>query len=121
MTSSPNSREDAWVLEATLRTAPAADPHWQEQLDRLRPIASYDPETQTWHARLGALDLAGLQMLQTLFDTARVHGTEVRLTHVAVPAYWDGPAFRRGPDVAVAAFLEAQADRGRPLGQLPLA
>ncbi|MER5757253.1 hypothetical protein [Streptomyces sp. NPDC002088] len=106
-------------MEATIRTAPAADPLWQEQLDRLRPIASYDPETQTWHARLGALDLAGLQMLQTLFDTARVHGTEVRLTPVVVPAYWDGPVFTREPDVA--AFLEAEADRGRPLGQLPLA
>jgi hypothetical protein len=37
-----------------------------EQLDGLRPIASYDTETQTWHARLGALDLAGVQMLQAL-------------------------------------------------------
>ncbi|WP_426570289.1 hypothetical protein [Streptomyces canus] len=106
-------------MEATIRTAPAADPQWQEQLDRLRTIASYDPQTQTWHARLGALDLAGTQMLQTLFDAARVHGTEVRLAPVAVPAHWDGPVFMRGPDVA--AFLEAQADRGRPLGQLPLA
>ncbi|MET9759950.1 hypothetical protein ABZ016_12955 [Streptomyces sp. NPDC006372] len=119
MTSSPNSPIRSWVLEATIRTAPAADPQWQEQLDRLRQIASYDPKTQTWHARLGALDLAGMQMLQTLFDSARVHGTEVRLTPVAVPAYWDGPTFTRGPDVA--AVLEAQADRGRPLGQLPLA
>ncbi|MGP4088623.1 hypothetical protein [Streptomyces sp. KR55] len=119
MTSSPNSRDSTWVLEATIRTAPTADPQWQEQLGRLRPVASYDPETQTWHARLGALDLAGVQMLQALFDAARVHGTEVRLTPVAAPAYWDGPAFTRGPDVA--ALLEAQADRGRPLGQLPLA
>jgi hypothetical protein len=90
-----------------------------EQLDGLRPIASYDTETQTWHARLGALDLAGVQMLQALFDAARVHGTAVCLTALAVPAYWDGPVFTRGPDVA--ALLEAQADRGRPLGQLPLA
>jgi hypothetical protein len=119
MTSSPNSPDKAWVLEATVRTAPAAEPQWQEQLDRLRKIASYDPETQTWHARLGALDLAGMQMLQTLFDAARVHGTEVRLAPVAVPAYWDGFVFMREPDVA--AFLEAQADRGRPLGHLPLA
>ncbi|MCX4598407.1 hypothetical protein OG819_55730 [Streptomyces sp. NBC_01549] len=119
MTNSPNSSESAWVLEATIRTASAADAQWQEQLDRLRPIALYDLETQTWHARLGALDVAGVQMLQVLFDAARVHGTEVCLTPVAVPAYWEGPAFTRGPDVA--ALLEAQADRGRPLGQLPLA
>ncbi|WP_157852818.1 hypothetical protein RFN58_42060 [Streptomyces iakyrus] len=57
-----------------------------EQLDGLRPIASYDTETQTWHARLGVLDLAGVQMLQALFDAARVHGTAVCLTPVAVPA-----------------------------------
>ncbi|MGA5418055.1 hypothetical protein [Streptomyces pseudogriseolus] len=99
MTSSPNFPDRAWVLEATIRTASAADPQWQEQLDRLRQIAAYDPKTQTWHARLGALDLAGVQLLQTLFDAARVHGTEVRLTPVAVPAYWDGPTFTRAPDV----------------------
>ncbi|WP_225626587.1 hypothetical protein [Streptomyces werraensis] len=119
MTNSMNCPDRAWVLEAAIRTAPAADPQWQEQLDRLRQIALYDPESRTWHARLGALDLAGMQMLQALFDAARVHGTEVRLMPVAVPAYWDGPTFTRGPDVA--AVLEAQADRGRPLGQLPLA
>ncbi|MFI1035151.1 hypothetical protein [Streptomyces sp. NPDC020951] len=119
MTSSPNFRDSAWVLEATIRTAPTSDPQWQEQLDRLRPIASYDQQTQTWYARLGALDLAGLQLLQILFDAARVHGTEVRLTPLAVPVYWDGPVFTRGPDVA--ALLEARADRTRPLGQLPLA
>jgi hypothetical protein len=119
MTSPPNSPETAWVLEATIQTAPAAHSQWQEQLDRLRPIASYDTETQTWHARLGVLDLAGVQMLQALFDAARVHCTAVCLTPVAVPAHWDGPVFTRSPDVA--ALLEAQADRGRPLGQLPLA
>lgn len=119
MTPSPNSRDSAWVLKATIRTAPAADPHWQEQLDRLRPIATYDRETQTWHARLGALDLAGVQVLQTLFDAAHIHGTEVRLAPVAVPAYWNGPIFTR--DSEVASLVEAQADRGRPLGQLPLA
>ncbi|WP_406368776.1 hypothetical protein OG788_02190 [Streptomyces sp. NBC_00647] len=58
-------------------------------------------------------------MLQTLFDVARVHGTEVRLIPVAVPAHWNGPVLKRGPDVA--ALLEAQADRGRRLGHLPLA
>ncbi|MEU6258608.1 hypothetical protein [Streptomyces sp. NPDC047043] len=116
MTSSPNSPDNAWVLEATIQTAPAADPQWQEQLDRPRRIASYDPETKTWHARLGALDLAGVQLLQALFDAARVHGTEVHLMPVAVPAY--GPVFMRGLEVA--AVLMVQADRGRPLGQLPL-
>ncbi|GGJ63171.1 hypothetical protein [Streptomyces brasiliensis] len=77
MTSSPNSRDSAWVLEATIRTAPVAEPQWQEQLNGLHTIASYDPQTQTWHARLGALNLAGVQMLQALFEAARVHGTDV--------------------------------------------
>ncbi|MBX7555636.1 hypothetical protein ABZX95_47950 [Streptomyces sp. NPDC004232] len=119
MTTSPNSRHSAWVLEATIRTAQAADPQWHTQLDRLRPIASYDPTTQTWHARLGSLDLAAVQMLQTLFDAARAHGTEVRLMPVAVPAYWDGPVFTRDPDVA--ALLEEHTDRCRRLGHLSLA
>ncbi|MEU9662832.1 hypothetical protein [Streptomyces chartreusis] len=117
MTTSPNSRETAWVLEASIRTAPAADAHWQAQLDRLRPIATYDPDTQTWRARLGALDLAGIQLLQALFDAAHIYGTEVHLAPVAVPAYWNGPTFK---DSEVGSLLEAQADLGRPLGQLPL-
>ncbi|MFJ5035901.1 hypothetical protein ACIQB5_49855 [Streptomyces sp. NPDC088560] len=87
-------------MEATIRTAPAADPQWHEQLDRLRTIASYDPATQTWHARLGALDPAGVQMLQSLFDAARAYGSEVHLLSVAVPSYWDGSVFTRDPDVA---------------------
>lgn len=107
------------MLEATIQTVPAAHSQWQEQLDRLRPIATYDPQTQTWHAVLGALDLTGLQMLQTLFDAARTHGTEVRLAPVEVPAYWNGPVFTRDP--ALADLLEARADQGRALGQLPLA
>ncbi|WP_210582862.1 hypothetical protein [Streptomyces sp. GESEQ-4] len=119
MTTSPYSRDNAWVLEATIRTASAADPQWQEQLDRLRTIAAYDSATQTWRACVGALDLTGVQVLQTLFDAARVHGTEVCLAPVAAPAHWAGPAFTRDPGVA--ALLEAQADRGRPLGQLPCA
>ena len=119
MTNSSNSRDNAWVLEATIRTASAADLQWREQLDRLRPIASYDPETQTWRARLGALDLASVQTLQTLFDTASAHGTEVRLAPAAVPEHWEGPTFTEYPDVAAA--VRARTEDGRPLGQLPLA
>ncbi|MGW3313516.1 hypothetical protein ACWDG9_43905 [Streptomyces sp. NPDC001073] len=93
MTISPNSLDSAWVLEDTIRTAPAADSQWREQLDRLRPIASYAPESQTWRARLGALDLAGVQMLQILFGAASVHGTEVCLAPAAVPEHWEGPTW----------------------------
>ncbi|MCX4853730.1 hypothetical protein [Streptomyces canus] len=118
MTSSPNSPDQAWVLQVTIWAAPAADPQWKAQLNRLRTIASFDDTTKTWQARLGALDLQGLNLLQALLDAASAHGTRVRLEPAPVPEGWEGPVFTRGPDVA--ALLEAQADHGRPLGQLPL-
>ncbi|GHB28900.1 hypothetical protein GCM10010306_021640 [Streptomyces umbrinus] len=118
MTISPNSRENVWVLEATIWAARAAEPHWQEQLNTLGSVAAYDPKTQTWRARLGALDLAGLEMLQILLDAAGTHGTEVRLVPVAVPPQWNGPVFTA--DSELAAVLEAKADEGRALGQLHL-
>jgi hypothetical protein len=59
----------------------------------------YDHETQTWHARLGALDLAGVQLLQTLFDAAQIHGAEVRLALVAAA----------GKDFELLSALEAAA------------
>ncbi|MEV5878527.1 hypothetical protein AB0L75_30750 [Streptomyces sp. NPDC052101] len=120
MTTTSNSSDNAWVLEATIRTTQTSDPPSPEQLASLRTIALYDPQTRTWHARLGALDMVGLQTLQTLFDTARVYGTEVNLMPAPVPASWHGPVFTTAPDVA--AMPEPQTDRGRrPLGQLPLA
>ncbi|WP_406375702.1 hypothetical protein OG788_39145 [Streptomyces sp. NBC_00647] len=88
MTTSPTSPDTAWILEATCKAAHGADPDWREQLNMLRPIAGYDPTTQTWRVRLGALDLAGLQVLQALFDAAHKHGTEVHLALVAVPEGW---------------------------------
>ncbi|MDQ0904213.1 hypothetical protein QFZ22_000198 [Streptomyces canus] len=118
MTNSPNSPDQAWVLKATIWAEPAAAPQWKEQLNRLRPIASFDDTTKTWQARLGVLDLEGLNVLQALLDAASAHGTRVRLEPAPVPECWDGPVFTRGPDVA--ALLEAQADQGRPLGQLLL-
>ncbi|MEU0030791.1 hypothetical protein [Streptomyces sp. NPDC006335] len=118
MTSPPNSPDHGWVLKATICAAPAAAPQWKEQLNRLRPIASFDDTTKTWQARLGALDLEGLNVLQILLDAASAHGTRVRLEPAPVPEFWDGPVFTREPDVA--AVLESQADQGRPLGQLPL-
>ena len=117
MTTSPNSPDKTWVLKATIWAARAGDLQWTEQLNRLRPVASYDDNTKTWHLHLGALDLAGLNVLQALFDAASAHGTEVHLEPVAVPSHWDGPAFTGDHDVA--ALLKAPADTHRPLGQLP--
>ncbi|MCX4993477.1 hypothetical protein [Streptomyces sp. NBC_00568] len=116
---SQSSLETAWILEATVQAAHGADPHWREQLKILRPIAGYDPTAQTWRVRLGALDLAGLHVLQALFDAAHKHGTEVHLAPVAVPESWAGPVFARTAEMAT--LLETQADQGRPLGQLRLA
>ncbi|QQM46359.1 hypothetical protein [Streptomyces liliifuscus] len=91
--SNVTARENVWVLEATIWAARAAEPHWQEQLNTLRSVAAYDLETQTWRTRLGALDRAGLEMLQILLDAAGRHGTEVRLVPVVVPPQWNGPVF----------------------------
>ncbi|MET9410216.1 hypothetical protein ABZX90_31325 [Streptomyces sp. NPDC002935] len=60
---SQSSLEIAWILEATVQAAHGADPHWREQLNMLRPIAGYDPTTQTWRVRLGALDLARVSLM----------------------------------------------------------
>lgn len=71
MTSSPNSRESAWVLEAAIRTgagrrSPMAAA--ARQAPRHRLLRPRDPDVACLHR---ALDLAGVQMLQTLFDVAR--------------------------------------------------
>ncbi|MGW3850289.1 hypothetical protein [Streptomyces fagopyri] len=108
-----------WLLEITITSAQAAKAQWNEQLNKLRPIAGYDESTQTWSAHVGALNLAGLGVLQTLFDAARAYGTEVRLAPVPVPKSWRGPVFTS--DSEIAALLRAQADAGRPLGHLALA
>ncbi|MET9125401.1 hypothetical protein [Streptomyces sp. NPDC004528] len=107
-----------WILQITI-TAAQAGSRWNEQLDRLRPIAGYDKSTQTWSAHIGALDLAGLSVLQILFDTAAAYGTQVRIAPIAVPEHWIGPVFTS--DSEIAALLRTQADTGRPLGHLPLA
>ncbi|MET8411158.1 hypothetical protein ABZV34_24155 [Streptomyces sp. NPDC005195] len=120
MTASHHLAEGAsWILQITITSAPAAKTQWNEQLNQLRPIAQYNEATQTWSAHIGALNLAGLSTLQTLFDIARTYGTEVCLAPVPVPPPWKGPVFTS--DSEIAAHLRAQADAGRPLGQLPLA
>ncbi|MGW3631878.1 hypothetical protein ACWD7F_17220 [Streptomyces sp. NPDC005122] len=88
-------------------------------MDRLRSIAGYDTATQTWSARIGALDLPGLSILQTLLDAAYTYGTQVRLVPVPVPQSWRGPVFTG--DSEIDALLRAQADEARPLRHLPLA
>lgn len=123
MTTSPNSPTGSarWVLQATITTGHADGSRWHKQLDTLRPIATYNPDTQMWRALIGALDREGLDALQALFDAAHMYGAEVRLAPVAAPSFWRGPVFASDPGIA--SCLDAQAgaaDAGRPLGQLPL-
>ncbi|MGW9024509.1 hypothetical protein ACWGQ5_09790 [Streptomyces sp. NPDC055722] len=119
MTSLPTPRpNDRWLLQVTIQAARADDSRWQEQLATLRSVSSYDPTPQTWSTCIGALDLASAYTLQTLFDAARSFGTEIHLEPTQVPATWRGPSFTS--DTEIAAFLTAQADNGRPLGQLPV-
>ncbi|MFD8724834.1 hypothetical protein ACFV2H_44545 [Streptomyces sp. NPDC059629] len=60
-----------------------------------------------------------MEALQTLFDVARIFGTEIHLAPVPVPDWWTGPAF--AGDAEIAAFLAAKADDGQQLGELSLA
>ncbi|MCX4572707.1 hypothetical protein OHB41_05850 [Streptomyces sp. NBC_01571] len=109
----------SWIPHITITSAPAARAQWNKQLDKVRPIAGYDEAARTWSAHTGTLNLAGLGVLQTLFDTARTYGTEVLLAPVPVPKSWRGPDFTS--DSEIAALVRAQTDEGRPLGHLPLA
>ncbi|MFF8946732.1 hypothetical protein ACF1A5_31640 [Streptomyces sp. NPDC014864] len=119
MTSLPTLRpNDRWLLHLTIWAARADDTRWQEQLAALREVSAYDPATQTWSTFIGALDLASVHTLQTLFDAARSFGTGIQLEPAPVPATWPGPSF--ASDTAVAAVLTARAHKGRPLGQLPI-
>ncbi|MGW7426977.1 hypothetical protein ACWGJB_44540 [Streptomyces sp. NPDC054813] len=80
-------------------------------------MASYDSGTQTWSYWIGALGLATVETLQTLFDAARTFGTEIHLAPAPVPDWWTGPAFTGDPDIA--ALLAAKADDGGSLANCP--
>jgi len=48
------------------------------QLDKIRPVASYDSNTRSWHSQI-SLDRPEwtAEMLSALFEAARVHGTSI--------------------------------------------
>ncbi|MGW2706550.1 hypothetical protein [Streptomyces sp. NPDC001340] len=114
-TSSPS---EAWLLQVTIQAARADDTRWNEQRTALRSVSAYDSTTQTWSTRIGVLDPASVHTLQVLFDAARTFGTAIHLEPMPVPARWTGPFLTS--DAEVAALLAANADEGRPLGQLPI-
>ncbi|MGW4784967.1 hypothetical protein [Streptomyces sp. NPDC004230] len=119
MTASSPSSVRSWVLEIAVTAAPATDARWHRQLDQIRPLATYQPATRTWCTLIGALDLVGIGVLQSLFDVSHAFGTQVRLTPVAAPAQWSGPVFTG--DTEIVTLLNTDTDHGRALGHLPMA
>uniref|UniRef100_UPI003F491163 hypothetical protein n=1 Tax=Nonomuraea sp. CA-252377 TaxID=3240003 RepID=UPI003F491163 len=51
---------------------------FDRQVDMIRPLMTWDPATTSWHVRLsGARPEHVSNVLNTLFEAARVHGTTV--------------------------------------------
>ncbi|MCX5559487.1 hypothetical protein [Streptomyces sp. NBC_00038] len=118
MTSNPRLNTVRWLLEVTAAAAPADPAAFEAQRQLLRSVAQFDTASQTWWARIGALDARALEVLQHLYEAAKRFGTEVRVQAIAAPATWNGPCFTDPGELA--AVAAAQADRGRLLGQLPV-
>jgi hypothetical protein len=114
----PQPPQPAWLLRITIAAAPANAVQWQEQLQLLRSLVTYDPSSQTWRTSLGTLDAHALDTLQRLYETAHRFGTRVHLEPTFVPASWQGPPFT---DAELADVAASRRDAGRPLGQLPVA
>ncbi|MCT9094258.1 hypothetical protein N4G70_36275 [Streptomyces sp. ASQP_92] len=96
--------------------APAAPATREEQRRLLRSMASYDPASGTWWARIGALNPRAVEILQMLYVAARRFGTEVRLDITSVPATWNGDSSTGAGELAALAVVHT--DRTWPLGQL---
>ncbi|MCI3276991.1 hypothetical protein [Streptomyces cylindrosporus] len=118
MTSTPQSNSVRWLLEVTAAAAPADPAAFEQQRQLLRSVAQFDRASRTWWRCLGTLDARALEVLQCLYEAARRFGTEVGIRAVAAPAGWSGDCFCDAGELA--AFALAQADAGRPLGQLHL-
>jgi len=118
MTSTFLSNSTRWLLEVTVAAAPADPAAFEEQRQLLRSVAQFDPGSKTWWTRIGVLDVRALHVLQCLYEAARRFGTEVCVQVIAAPDAWAGPCFTDAGELADLAA--ARADRGRPLGQLPV-
>ncbi|MFF4787875.1 hypothetical protein ACFY3E_41990 [Streptomyces griseorubiginosus] len=116
MTSTTPSNSVRWLLEVTTAAAPADPASFEQQRQLLRSVAQFDQASKTWWARIGALDIRALRILERLFETARRFGTEVGVQAIAAPDAWDGPCFNDAGELAD--LVAAHEDRGRPLGQL---
>ncbi|WP_210582090.1 hypothetical protein [Streptomyces sp. GESEQ-4] len=119
MTSTPHSNSVRWLLEVTAAAAPAGLAAFEEQRQLLRSVAQFDQASRTWWARIGALDVRALEVLQRLYEAAQRFGTAVRVEAVAAPDAWNGPCFTDAGELA--SLAAAQAERGRLLGQLSCA
>jgi len=68
-----------------------AEQEFGAQTEKLRSVASYDSGTRSWHSWI-PLDRPGraAEMLSTLFEAARVHGTTIQVQ--AQPGGEGGPS-----------------------------
>ncbi|MER5227797.1 hypothetical protein [Streptomyces flaveus] len=118
MTSIPHPNSARWLLEVTAASASADPTAFQEQRHLLCSVAGFDPASRTWFVRIGVLDIRALEILQRLYEAAQRFGAEVRVQAIVAPDTWKGPCFTDVGELATLAA--AQADRSRPLGQLPV-
>ncbi|AWN24837.1 hypothetical protein DKG71_00375 [Streptomyces sp. NEAU-S7GS2] len=119
MTSTTSPPATSWLLRISATAAPANTSTFDQQVQLLRSVATYDPETRTWHTFIGALDARALEHLQCLYEAARKFGTTVALEPIVTPPTWTGQSFKDTGELATVAA--AQADQGRALGELPKA
>lgn len=117
MPSSSGTSSTRWLLEATCTSRPCADAAWHRQRQLLASFGSYDPTSQVWTVRIGALNADTLATLNALYEAASAFGTHVSWAAVVAPDHWRGEAFENAGDLAQIAA--ANRDQHRPLGQLP--
>ncbi|MEU6680300.1 hypothetical protein [Streptomyces sp. NPDC046925] len=116
MSSTSGRSSTRWLLEATCQSAHCENPAWGEQLQLLRSVGTFDHTRQVWLVRIGTLDADALRTLQILYTAAARFGTHVKLATALAPDHWHGTVF--DDDGELAHRAAADADQGRPLGQL---
>lgn len=82
-----------WLLKFTATAAHSDATAFEEQVEVLRSVAGFDPQSKTWHGYIGTLNPNALAKLQKLYDAARTWQTVVSLEMVQAPDTWNGPTF----------------------------
>ena len=78
MESGKKSYESFWKQVMKDLKDDLPEQEFNAQLDKIRPVASYDSNTRSWHSQI-SLDRPEwtAEMLSALFEAARVHGTSI--------------------------------------------